>query len=148
MNALERIRMLAAGLAPNESATVTRETLAELGQLVTDLEARASSAAFPPPDLTVRELARRIGLSPSRTRELISRREWGEIDAPGGPYHEGRRLRVPWTAVLAREARLRGDEAAETPPQQARRQSSGTAVTPQLSLRAAQAQRSVAARAK
>jgi hypothetical protein len=150
MNALERIRFLAAGLGPNESANVSRDTLAELGELVTDLEARVSSAvALPPPDLTVRELARRIGLSASRTRELIALGEWGEVDTPGGPYHDRRRLRVPWTAVLACEAKLRGESAAEvSEPQQRHSRSSGTSASPRRrSLREGQAQRLAAARA-
>jgi hypothetical protein len=152
MNVGERLRCLTAGLGPNESVIVSRSTLAELWDLYTDLEARASRGALPPPDLTAKELARRIDLSPSRTRELIAQGEWGEVDAPGGPYHDGSRLRVPWTAVLAREARLRGEggpETSESPQQQPRRHSRrGTSASPQRrSLREGQAQRLAAARA-
>jgi hypothetical protein len=105
MSTLERVRLLAQALSPAESVTLSRETLAHLLVEVDELSSRGEQG--PPPDLTVAKLAARCDLSRSRIRELIGLGEWGAVGDAGGPYLDGRRIRIPFKAVLARESRLR-----------------------------------------
>jgi hypothetical protein len=99
------LRVVAMECAPGSSVPVPRERLLELLDLLEDKQ--EDPGAHPRWDLSVEQVAERIGRSSSTVRQMCADKEFGGPPGEGAYKHRGKEWRVPEAALVAYQQRQR-----------------------------------------